>query len=396
MKRVFAFLLGALVLVMFSSSWAQFPCNPGDSVETNCCGADSGDDAYSWDLGTCDTLHIIPWPETDTCFISCFFGTCDTMCINEPGEQFPCFAYVTVLVTHDSNTFKWQAEGKWVQDSIATIVLPLVWTHTNPAAYCSLPSYWNESAAASMGQYVPTHPRSIWRNFQLSDLDSNRMAYLASLGQGREWSTVVTNWANDSSWYYYGDDSVFTPPRMWTSLIPGAPTNWRWWEGERTLFATFTFRVEDTMTICIDTVLWPPTSRLTLARKDARNYFPRHDLPRCIRVGEGVTGVRWVEGSAEEENRPTSFSVSQNYPNPFNPATEFKFDLPRACHVRIEVFNILGQKVKTLVDERRAVGSHVVDWDGKDARGVDVSSGIYFYRMVADDFSDIKKMVLLK
>jgi flagellar hook assembly protein FlgD len=64
--------------------------------------------------------------------------------------------------------------------------------------------------------------------------------------------------------------------------------------------------------------------------------------------------------------------------------------------VKIDIFNILGQKVKTLTDEAMKAGSYVVDWDGTDERGIEVSSGVYFYRMWADEFSDIKKMVLLK
>jgi hypothetical protein len=398
MKRGLAFLFGVLILALFSSSWAQFPCNPGDSVGTDCCGADSGDNAKSWDLGLCDTLHVVPWPETDTCFIYCFGGSCDTMCINTPGEEFPCFAFVNILVTHDSNTHWWRDESKWVQDSVSAFVFPLVWTHTNPAAYCSLPGYWNANLVSDLNPYTPNFPRSIWRHFQSSTLGNNRMADLAALFQGKEWATVITDWTNDSSWYKFSGetDSVFTPPRFWTSLVPTNPTNQRWWEGGRTLLATFTFRVEDTMTICIDSMFWPPFNRLTLARKDGVNYFPRHELPKCFRVAGGATGVRWIEGSAEEENLPTRFSVSQNYPNPFNPATEFKFDLPRASQVKIEVFNILGQRVKILVDERRRAGSHVVDWDGTDNKGAEVSSGVYFYRMTADDFSDIKKMILLK
>ena len=390
MKRAFIFLLLVLVLGCFSSSWAQFPCNPGDSVETNCCGADSGDDAYSWDLGICDTIHIIPWPETDTCFD----GDCENYKINDPGELFPCFAYVTLLVTHDSNTFWWDQESKWVQDSIAAFTLPLVRYRTNPAAYCSLSGYWNNDMLISL---APDFARSKWRHFQSSTLGNNRMADLAGAFQNLEWSTRIYNWTNDSSWFKSGDDSIFTPPRMWTSLIPSSPTNRRWREGDRTLLVTFTFRVEDTMTICIDTILWLPENRLTFTRQDGRVYFPRYDeLPKCFHVAGGVTGVRWVEGSAEEENLPTRFSVSQNYPNPFNPATEFKFDLPRASQVKIEVFNVLGQRVKTLVDEKRRAGSHVADWDGTDEKGADVSSGVYFYRMMADDFSDIKKMILLK
>jgi hypothetical protein len=399
-----------LVLGLFGSSWAQFPCYPGDSVGTDCCGADSscyiGECGYSLDLGSCDTLHVVPWPKTDTCFISCFMGNCDTICINDPGEHFPCFLYVNLFVTHDSNTFWWQSESKWIQDSIAAFVVPLAWTCTNPAVYCSLSGHWNENA---MSPYDPRFPRSIWRHFHPSELDSNRMAWLAGKSQGLEWSTTILNMTSDSSWYYFvrgvpphaQDDSVYTPPRMWLTMVPFGLTNRRWWEGDRTLLTTFTFRLEDSTTICIDSTFWPPLSRFKFSRMDGILYFPRSNLPVCFQVHDDTvevppTGVRWIEGSTEEESRQVIFSISQNYPNPFNPITEFKLSLPRASHVRMQIFNILGQKVRTLVDGDLAAGEYVVDWDGVDERGKEVSSGIYFYRMTADDFSDVGKMVLLK
>jgi hypothetical protein len=306
MKTFFSSLLVVMLILALSDfSWGQFPCNPGDSVGADCCGADSGDHAHSWDLGFCDTFHVVPWPETDTCFIACdFMGQCDTTCINNPGEDFPCFLYVPLLVTHDSNTFWWETESKWVQDSISALTIPLVWTRTNPSAYCSLSSYWNEDA---MITFDPRFPRSIWRHFHPSEFDSNRMAWLAGQFQGLEWSVAALHLASDSSWFYYQNDSVFTPPRMWMGLIPSSPTNRRWWEGERTLLATLTFRIEDTMHVCLDTTWWPPGNHLTFCRRDARLYFPRHDLPLCVRVGPSphlVTspngGEKWCVGKTEE------------------------------------------------------------------------------------------------
>jgi hypothetical protein len=392
-----------LVLILLSSSWAQFECYPGDSVSDNCCGADSScytvaQCGYSLDLGSCDTLRVVPWPKTDTCLISCFMGNCDTICINDPGEHFPCFLYVNLLVTHDSNTFWMESESFWVQDSLRSFVLPLAWTHTNADRYCSLSTYWNENA---MDPYDPRLPRSIWRHFHPSELDSNRMAWLAGQSQGLEWSIVVVNITSDSSWYHYGvEESLLTAPRMWLITAPFDPTNRSWWEGNNILLATFTLKLEDSTTICIDSTSWPPSSRFKFGRYDGVLYFPRSNLPICFRVYDDTvevlsTDVRWIEGSAEEDSRPTGFAVSQNYPNPFNPVTKFKLSLPRASHVRMEIFNVLGQKVKTLVDEDLGAGGFVVTWDGKDQGGAEVASGVYFYRMTAGGFSDVRKMILL-
>jgi len=98
----------------------------------------------------------------------------------------------------------------------------------------------------------------------------------------------------------------------------------------------------------------------------------------------------------EDENTPYTFSLSQNYPNPFNPTTNIEFELPRSGPVIIEIFNILGQKVRILVDDHMKAGHKLVDWDGKDKNGNDVSSGIYFYRLQAGNFSQARKMVLIK
>lgn len=108
----------------------------------------------------------------------------------------------------------------------------------------------------------------------------------------------------------------------------------------------------------------------------------------------GMTPVEW-----EEEGLtllPKEFNLRQNYPNPFNLGTIIKYALPKASEVRIQVYNVLGQKVRNLVNQRQEAGYKMVRWDGKNDHGVEVGSGIYFYRIEAEDFVKCKKMVLLK
>ncbi|KPJ63503.1 hypothetical protein AMJ44_14390 [candidate division WOR-1 bacterium DG_54_3] len=93
---------------------------------------------------------------------------------------------------------------------------------------------------------------------------------------------------------------------------------------------------------------------------------------------------------------PSQYSLSQNYPNPFNPDTRIEYSLPQDSQVKLTVYNTLGQRVKTLVNEEQKSGFHTVRWNGENEEGRDVSSGIYFYRMVAGNFSQTKKMVILK
>ena len=88
---------------------------------------------------------------------------------------------------------------------------------------------------------------------------------------------------------------------------------------------------------------------------------------------------------------PESFQLKQNYPNPFNPATTIEYEIPVSTHVKIEVFSILGEKAATLIDEHIAAGSHQVQFNG-----AHFSNGVYFYRIQAEDYVDVKKMVLMK
>lgn len=93
---------------------------------------------------------------------------------------------------------------------------------------------------------------------------------------------------------------------------------------------------------------------------------------------------------------PREFSISQNYPNPFNPTCVIAYALPNDCQVKLSIYNILGQKVKVLIDEYQSAGYRTVTWDGKDDQGQKVSAGVYFYRIEAGNFEKSLKMVLTK
>lgn len=93
---------------------------------------------------------------------------------------------------------------------------------------------------------------------------------------------------------------------------------------------------------------------------------------------------------------PTEFALAQNYPNPFNPDTRIDYALPIDSDVELSIFNVLGQKVTTMSLGRMPAGNHSVTWHGTDADGSQVASGIYFYRISAENFAATKKMMLLK
>lgn len=88
---------------------------------------------------------------------------------------------------------------------------------------------------------------------------------------------------------------------------------------------------------------------------------------------------------------PGEFKLYQNFPNPFNPITHIKYTLPKASLIKIEIFNGLGQKLKTLVDAHQKAGFYTVDFNGSQ-----FASGLYFYRIVTNEFSKVHKMILMK
>jgi hypothetical protein len=110
----------------------------------------------------------------------------------------------------------------------------------------------------------------------------------------------------------------------------------------------------------------------------------------------GRTYIGPIGLSGSSNNIPKKFSLEQNYPNPFNPTTQIKFDISKTLNVTLKIYDILGREVRTLVNEIKSAGSYSVMWDGKNNSGNQISSGVYFYRLEAGDFTGIKKMVLVK
>jgi outer membrane protein assembly factor BamB len=119
----------------------------------------------------------------------------------------------------------------------------------------------------------------------------------------------------------------------------------------------------------------------------------RGNARRTGYIGDVTTGR---PESPAEPSVPVDYALWQNYPNPFNPETTIRYSLAQEGPVRLSVFNVLGQEVITLVRGQRSAGSHAVTWDGTDASGSAVSSGLYFCRLQAGEFAETRKMVLLR
>ncbi len=109
-----------------------------------------------------------------------------------------------------------------------------------------------------------------------------------------------------------------------------------------------------------------------------------------------VTRGLIVSVEEREDGLPTTFALHGNYPNPFNPSTIILYDLPQANHVKLEIYNLLGKTVRTLVDAKEAPGFKHITWDGANDAGERVTSGIYIYRIETESFSATRKLTLLR
>jgi hypothetical protein len=132
---------------------------------------------------------------------------------------------------------------------------------------------------------------------------------------------------------------------------------------------------------------------------DARLDFTDGELTAEIsELGTYLIGLSSAvdDGIDGDVTTPSAYRLDQNWPNPFNTGTTISFSLSDPTLVRLDIYNILGQKVVTLVDKYVSGGSHDISWDGTNSDGDYCSSGVYFYRLKTDAFSEIKRMLLLK
>ncbi len=191
------------------------------------------------DNGICDTLYVKVW-DADTLFA---------------GD--PWVVRVPMYVTHDV--------PDPLADSISGLVVPVCYTHTNSAAYCSLPGWRN--TASMLWVLCDFTCRSIFRDLPCNSYPEvhNRMLHMNEDG--------VSGW--DCVFLDLGDQVS----QFFLSMVPCGSTDQRWWEGSRVLLATMTFQVEDTMTVCIDSCFWPPSSHLAFSNAVAQTYVPRSNLP---------------------------------------------------------------------------------------------------------------------
>ncbi|EQB63512.1 MAG: YD repeat protein [candidate division Zixibacteria bacterium RBG-1] len=123
---------------------------------------------------------------------------------------------------------------------------------------------------------------------------------------------------------------------------------------------------------------------------DENQVSPNSTIPVTLLI-DSVTSVRERPASAA-----VTFNLSQNYPNPFNQNTVIQYSLPKSSKVELVIYNLLGQKVRSLINQTQTVGYKIVFWDGKNDKGENVASGVYFYKLLYGDSKQTKKMLLLR
>lgn len=223
MKRYLMILVWLLFGVILFSAQAQAVC-PQDTV----------------DSGICDTMYVEIYPQDSE-----IYGLGPYL------TRFPIF------VTHDLPDEN--------IDSLTAFFIPLCYTHSNPAKYCSVSFHWNTTALS--GSSVS---RSIFRHLPSMDDPQIRNWMMDQYSVWREWDTKILNIDGTS--------------HFWLSLIASGADDQRFWGGSRVLIATMTFKLQDTMEIHIDSCFWPPAGRLAFGRSDAQSFIPRHFLPVSGRV----------------------------------------------------------------------------------------------------------------
>jgi hypothetical protein len=159
-----------------------------------------------------------------------------------------------------------------------------------------------------------------------------------------------------------------------------------------TIYFTVDPAAPETLIIIDSTSIGPAHTQVTLTNADGGIEFTPFFTAGSVDVGLS-TGI---EDVTPDGLLPADYDLAQNYPNPFNPATHIQFSLPRAGAVRLEVFNILGARVRQLVNQILPAGVHRVSFNGRSDEGRLLATGVYFYRLVTDEYAECRKMLLLK
>jgi hypothetical protein len=235
--------------------------------------------------------------------------------------------------------------------------------------------------------------------------------YDSTAAEGIRWSVFFVAAHASSQLYESAPDSGYSvdnlkpaaPSSIVASILPNKTVNLKWADPVDADFKYFA--IYRSTTSGFDPKGTPPLTTLTGTNFTDNNVVPGgkyyYRLSAYDFSGNESVYSPQIEAlvtSVEERGGgvPTEYALSQNFPNPFNPETWIKYQLPVSGHVRLSIYNSLGQAVRLLVDYTQPAAYHQVVWDGRDNGGNMMPSGIYFYRLETSKFTSIKKMVMMK
>jgi hypothetical protein len=212
-----------------------------------------------------------------------------------------------------------------------------------------------------------------------------------SLGEKLTSATVgIQNW-NGTEGLQIACNQDYLEDSLWIRIRPS-------WISVDSMWGTIQPGESKTLNLTFDRLSYPQGiyhANLIINSRDKNHDLDTIRIPLTLCI-DTTTSVDF-----DEDQKPSTFDLLQNYPNPFNPVTTIRFNIqgPKfkiSIHTTLNIYNILGQKVRTLVEEPKRPGNYEVIWDGKDDRGKEVASGIYFYQLTAGYYKETRKMTLIR
>jgi len=202
--------------------------------------------------------------------------------------------------------------------------------------------------------------------------------------------TSVTGFVN-SGWTIAYDGTYSVPGTGWQSVVLQTPF---YWDGGSNLL----------IEICFNNSSYSTFSNVNSSTAAGKTWTQYTDLPTgdgCVDFTAGnlvaprpniCFNIQPLSGTGNSNaGIPKDYSLYQNYPNPFNPTTKIRFDNPKSGNVTLKVYDLLGKEVALLVNETKQAGSYIVDFNGQN-----LSSGVYFYKLESGNYTDVKRMILIR
>ncbi len=327
--------------------------------------------------------------------------------------------YYWAVAAYDGSSYSAWSEGSFTVVGPATAGAPVLSTPADGETVYDtdvyLSWYINGSSTGIQSYEVVYSPSDVFDpTVSVSVTSTNKYYTATGLTPGATYYWKVRSYYGGTTYSAYSSTSHFTvnPGSNPVVPLPGSPVNVNIGVVNPTLSWILPAQSESQLTYTVEystspdfsdavtvTGIQNPATVIDGLEANTHYYWRVKSSANGIEsyyspVGDFTTnGVTDVDN---QENVPSKFELSQNYPNPFNPTTTIKFQIPNQAFVTLKVYDLIGREVKTLVSEEMNAGYYQTQWNATDNFGRRVSSGIYFYRLNAGQYSAVKKLLLLK